>query len=112
MQKYPYNCLKLLHRNGSREGESEVIKQGPYLNEYLGKRLLSFINKHHENDSILFWPDLCVVALFKTSSTIFESKKHQLCWTPSESAKCSSNISYQINSVVTRTESMRGRMGR
>jgi hypothetical protein len=34
------------------------ISQGPYLNECLRKRLLPFINKHHQNDNILFWPDL------------------------------------------------------
>jgi hypothetical protein len=35
-----------------------AINQGPYLNECLRKRLLPFINKHHQNDNILFWPDL------------------------------------------------------
>jgi transposase len=35
-----------------------AIRQGSYLNECLRKRLLPFINKHHKNDSILFWPDL------------------------------------------------------
>jgi hypothetical protein len=35
-----------------------TIRQEAYLNECIRKRLLPFINKHHKNDSILFWSDL------------------------------------------------------
>ncbi|CAF2970870.1 unnamed protein product [Rotaria sp. Silwood2] len=34
------------------------IKQETYLHDCIRKRLLPFINRHHKNDNILFWPDL------------------------------------------------------
>ena len=35
-----------------------AIKQETYLHDCIRKRLLSFINRHHKNDNVLFWPDL------------------------------------------------------
>ena len=35
-----------------------AIKQETYLHDCIRKRLLPFINHHHKNDNVLFWPDL------------------------------------------------------
>ena len=35
-----------------------AIKQETYLHDCIRKRLFPFINRHHKNDNVLFWPDL------------------------------------------------------
>ena len=35
-----------------------AIKQETYLHDCIRKRSLPFINRHHKNDNVLFWPDL------------------------------------------------------
>ena len=36
----------------------QAIRQGTYLKECINKRLLPFIEKHHQDGNYLFWPDL------------------------------------------------------
>ena len=35
-----------------------LLSRKTYLHDCIRKRLLPFINHHHKNDNILFWPDL------------------------------------------------------
>jgi transposase len=36
----------------------QAINQDVYINECLNSRLIPFINEHHKNDEVVFWPDL------------------------------------------------------
>jgi hypothetical protein len=36
----------------------QAINQDVYINKCLNRRLIPFINEHHQNDEIVFWPDL------------------------------------------------------
>ena len=50
-EKYPTKVL-------IRPSKSEAIDSDIYINEYLTKRLLSFIHENHPDLNYIFWPDL------------------------------------------------------
>ena len=68
------------------------------------KRILPFIKHHHKGDSVLFWPNSCVITLIKTSSWFFHDKPDQFCTTSTKHSQCSSDTSNCNSLVITRTE--------